>query len=387
MRFAYLVWRSLLRKKARTLFTVLSILVAFVLFAYLGAIRLAFSLGVDVTGQDRLLTIHKVSLIQPLPIAHLGRIEATKGVTAATHATWFGGKYQDEYEGRFGIFPVDPTSWMRMYPEYLLPEERMRAWLANRTGAVVGRKTADDFGWKVGDRIPIQATIFFKADGSGVWEFDLEGIYEGDKSGVDETLFFIHYDYFNEARSERIRDLVGWFVVRIDDPEQAKAIADRIDSNFANSPFETETTTEKAFVQSFASQIGDIGAILRWVLTAVFFTILLVAGNTMAQSVRERTGELAVLKTLGFSDRLVLALVLAESLGLAALGGAIGLLVGWLMVQLGGDPTGGGLPIFHVPPRDLALGAGLALVLGLATGTLPALRAMRLRIVDALRRA
>jgi len=385
LNLAHLIGRNLLRRKARTLFTLLSVLVAFVLFAYLAAIRLAFTLGIDVAGKDRLIVIHKTSLIMPLPISHLTRIAQTEGVTAVTHATWFGGKYQDYPEGRFGIFPVDPAGWLAMYPEFVLPPEQMQAWLADRTGAVVGRKTAEDMGWKVGQRVPIQATIFHKADGSGTWEFTIDGIYSGRERGVDETQFLVHYDYFNEARSELARDLVGWFVLRIGDPEHAADVARRIDQTFANSFYETETTTEKAFVQGFANQIGNIGKILRAVMTAVFFTILLVAGNTMAQSVRERTSELAVMKTLGFTDGKILVVILAESLLLSGLGGGLGLLTGWLAVSTG-DPTGGFLPVFFVPSRDWVIGAGFVVVLGLASGLLPALQAMRLRIVDGLRR-
>jgi putative ABC transport system permease protein len=385
MKYLPLVLRNLLRRPLRTLFTLLSITVAFLLFAYLAAIKLAFSMGVDVTGQDRLLAIHKVSLIQPLPLSYLGRIKATPGVVDAAHATWFGGKYQDEHEGRFGIFPVVPEDYLRLYPEFLVPEAQKKAWFANRTGALVGRKTAEDFGWTVGDRVPIQGTIFPRDDGSLTWEFVVEGIYEGAERGVDETAFLLHYEYFNEARTY-LEDMVGWYVVRVEDPAQSAEVARRIDAGFANSSFETETSTEKAFVQGFANQIGNIGAILRAVLTAVFFTILLVAGNTMAQSVRERTNELAVLKTLGFTDGVVLALVLAESLLLSLSAGGIGLGIGWMMVQAG-DPTGGGLPVFEFPPRDVLAGAGLALALGLVAGLLPAVQAMRLRIVDALRRA
>lgn len=385
MSHLHLIWRGLMRKKARTLFTLLSVVVAFVLFAFLAAINIAFTLGIDVTGENRLLIIHKTSLILPLPKSYENRLVAIEGVTAATHATWFGGKYQNYREGRFGIFPVDPRGWMDMYPEYLLPEERMRAWLANRTGAVVGRKTAEEMGWEIGQRVPIQGTIFRKADGTDTWEFVIEGIYDGAEAGVDETLFLFHYDYFNESRPEITRDLVGWYVVRIDDPDNAAAIADRIDATFANSFYETETSTEKAFVQGFANQIGNIGKILRAVMTAVFFTILLVAGNTMAQSVRERTSELAVLKTLGFTDRKVLGIVLAEALMLSGLGGGVGLLLGGAGVARG-DPTGGYLPVFFVPGRDWVLGIALVVGLGLASGLIPAVRAMRLQIVDALRR-
>jgi putative ABC transport system permease protein len=384
VKYAYLIWRNLLRKKIRTGFTLLSILVAFVLFGYLSAINIAFSMGVDVAGADRLLTIHKVSLIQMLPASYQGRLTAVPGVVEVTHATWFGGKFQDR-ENRFPVMPVKPEEYLSLYPEFILPEDRARAWSQNRIGAIVGRSTAERYEMEIGDRIPIQGTIWRREDGSDNWEFVIEGIYEGADAETDETIFFFQYDYFNEARAGG-KDMVGWYVVRIDDPDNAAAIVERIDDTFANSPHETKTSTEKAFVQGFANQIGNIGAILRWVLAAVFFTILLVAGNAMAQSVRERTGELAVLKTLGFSNLKVLTLVLAESLVLAMLGGGGGLLIAWALVRGFGDPTAGFLSVFVFPLRDVGIGVVLVVLLGLATGLLPALRAMRLTIVDALRR-
>lgn len=382
MKFVHLVWRSLLRRKARTLFTTLSIIVAFVLFGALMALRGAFTMGIELAGADRLVMIQKVSFIQPLPLSHQGRIRAAEGVTAVTHSSWFGGIYQDP-KNFFAQLAVEPEPLLQMYPEYVLPEDQKRAWFANRTGAIVGRALADRFGWNVGDRVPLQPTIWRKADGSA-WEFTIDGIYDAGARGTDVTQMFFHYDYLNEAR-EFGRDLVGWYVVRVSDPNQADQVAQRLDALFANSPFETKTSTEKAFVQAFASQIGDIGSILIAVLVAVLFTILVVVGNTMAQSVRERTGELAVLKTLGFTDGRLLGLVLLESCLLALLGGGIGLTLAWL-ITLGGDPTGGFLPAFYLPARDLLLGVGLILALGLVAGLLPAWQASRLRIVDALRR-
>jgi len=331
-----------------------------------------------------LLTIHKVSLIQMLPASYRGRLTAVPGVVEVTHATWFGGKFQDR-ENRFPVFPVKPEEYLSLYPEFILPEDHARAWNENRIGAIVGRATAERYEMEIGDRVPIQGTIWRRADGSDNWEFVIEGIYEGADEETDLTLFLFQYDYFNEAR-ERGKDLVGWYVVRIDNPDNAAEIVQRIDDTFANSPHETKTSTEKAFIQGFANQVGNIGAILRWVLGAVFFTILLVAGNAMAQSVRERTGELAVLKTLGFSNVKVLALVLAESLLLAVMGGGLGLLIAWILVRGFGDPTGGFLSVFIFPVRDVGVGVVLVVLLGLATGLLPALRAMRLTIVDALRR-
>jgi putative ABC transport system permease protein len=249
---------------------------------------------------------------------------------------------------------------------------------------VVGRTIAEKFGWKVGDTIPIQATIWRRAGGESTWEFVVRGIYTGAEEGTDTTQFLFHYDYFDEARWAG-KGMVGWYIIRIDDPEKAAEIAQRIDAQFANSSYESKTETEKAFVQAFAKQVGDIGTIIAAILSAVFFTILLVAGNTMMQSVRERTNELAVLKTVGYSNHLVLALVLVEALVLAGVGGGLGLGLAWLLIRQG-DPTGGALPIFFFPPRDIVLGATIALLLGVATGILPAFQAMRLRVVEALRR-
>ena len=383
MKFLPLIWANLMRRKVRSLFTLLSILVAFLLFGYLSAIKLAFSMGVDVVGADRLVLRHKVSLIQLLPQSYQARIEQVKGVVDVAHQTWFGGVYQDP-KSFFMQTPVEPERFFRLYPEFIVPADQMQAFMRNRTGAIVGRATAERFGFKVGDRVPIQGTIWRKKDGGTTWEFDVVGIYDGAEKGTDTTQFLFRYDYFDEARWTG-EGLVGWYTIRIDDPDRAAQIAESIDALFANSPYETKTETEKAFVQAFAKQVGDIGTIAVAILSAVFFTILVVAGNTMAQSVRERINELAVLKTLGYSNRRVLALVLMESCALAVIGGGLGLLLGSWLISLG-DPTDGALPIFFFPAHDQILGWALVIVLGMLTGILPALQAMRLRIVDALRR-
>ncbi len=383
MKYLHLVLRSLTRRKLRTIFTVLSIIVAFVLYGYLAAIRQAFRMGVDVTGADRLLTIHKVSLIQPLFASYLPRIQAIPGVTDVAHATWFGGIYQ-EPKNFFAQLAVDPERYLRLYPEFLLPDEQRAAWLSDRTGAVAGRAIAEKYGWKIGDRIPIQGTVWRLADRVSTWEFTLRGIYDGREKGTDTTQFLFRYDYFDEARQFG-QGLVGWYIVRIADADEAAQVASRIDGTFGNSAAETKTSTEKAFAQSFANQVGDIGAIIRFIVGAVFFTLVLVAGNTMAQSVRERTSEFAVLKTLGFTDGKVLGLVLAESLLLVGVAGGAGLALGFVLVGLG-DPTGGILPFFFFPARDVALGIAMVIGLGLVTGIPPAVRAMRLTIVSALRR-
>lgn len=385
MKYLALLFANFRRKRLRTFFTVGSIFFAFLLFGLLGAIKLAFELGVDVAGADRLILINKVALIQPLPYSYQARIEQVEGVEAATHANWFGGIYQDP-KNFFGQFAVDPEGYLDLYPEILLSEEEKKAWLADRIGAVAGRATADRFGWKVGDRIPIQATFMRRKDGNDTWEFNLVGIYEGAEQGTDTTQFLFHWDYLEEARAFG-EGLVGWYIVRVDDADRTAEIAEDIDTRFANSPYETRTTTEKAFVQAFASQIGDIGSIVTYVVTAVFFIILLVVGNTIAQSVRERTSELAVLKTLGFTGGRVLGLVLAESCLIALVGGGLGLALSYPLVAGVAKMLERYLPIVYLPPEHMVTGIALIFGLGLVAGLLPALQAMRLPIVEALRKA
>jgi putative ABC transport system permease protein len=382
MKFLQLVLPNFKRHILRTILTVLCVIVAFVLFAYLGAIRNAFSFGVSVAGADRLIVRHKVSLIQLLPQSYEVQIERVEGVSDATHATWFGAIYKDP-KNFFGQMPVKPEEFMRMYPEFKLPPEQMQAWLKTRTGAIVGRTTADRFGWKVGDKIPLMGTYWRSKEGDQLWTFDLVGIYEGSPE-TDTSNFFFRHDYFDEMRRGG-QGMVGWYYIRVADPKNAEDVARRVDALFENSPAETKTETEKAFVKGFAEQAGNVGAIVIFILGAVFFTILLVAGNTMAQSVRERMSELGVMKAIGFTDTQVLTLVLIEALVIAVVGGGIGLLLGYLAVS-GGDPTNGALPVFIVPTRDLILGAIYVVLLGVVSGVLPALYALRLNPVDALRR-
>ncbi|MEM7584619.1 MAG: ABC transporter permease [Acidobacteriota bacterium] len=382
MKYLHLLWANLRRKKIRTSLTLLSIFVAFALFGVLSAIKAAFGVGVDITGIDRLLTIHKVSIIQPLPISYLNRIKATEGVSDAAFAVWFGGIYQ-EPKNFFAQMAVEPEDWLRLYSEFVLPEDQKQKWFSTRTGAVVGRVTAERFGWEVGDRIPIQGTAWRPQDGSS-WEFDLVGIYEGAEKSTDETQFLFHYDYLDQAMGGNL-GIVGWYVLRIDDPQGSVEVAERIDQQFANSSNETKTSTEKAFVQSFANQTGNIQQIVTGIVSIVFFTLLLVAGNTMAQSVRERTGELAVLKTVGFTDRQVMAMVLGESLLVAILGGGAGLLMVWWLTQTT-DLGGTMFPTLFMPVSALISGFGFAILLGFVTGAVPAWQALRLNIVNALRK-
>jgi putative ABC transport system permease protein len=383
MKFLHLVWCNLKRKKLRTSLTILSILVAFVLFGLLCAVQQALVGGVEMAGADRLIVRHKVSIIQLLPESYKARMERIPGVALATHQTWFGGWYQDR-KNFFMQNPVVPEEFLDIHPEFLLPPEQKQAWLATRTGAIVGRKTATKFNWKIGDKVPIQNPYWSQPDGSKTWAFDIVGIFDGKENGTDTTPMFFRYDYFEEARTGG-KGLVGWYTIRIKEPERAAEIAKLVDLEFENSPSETKTEPEGAFVQGFAKQLGNIVLIVSLIMAAVFFTILLVAGNTMAQAIRERTGELGVLKAIGFTNGLVLWLVLAESCLLTVLGGVLGLGLAVLLTA-GGDPTGGMLPMFYFRKQDLILGLGISLLLGILTGLIPALQAMRLQVANALRR-
>ncbi len=383
MKFLGLVFSNLKRRKLRTALTLLSILVAFLLFGFLCAIKEAFTAGVTLAGADRLIVRHKVSLIQSLPFSYEQRIVNVPGVTATAHQSWFGGIYQ-EPKNFFASIPVEPEKFLAMYPEFLLPAVEKEAWLKTRNGAIIGRTLADRFKWKVGDHIPLTSPIWGEPAGQPNWDFEVVGIFDGAKKGTDTSGMYFRYDYFDEART-REKGVIGWLGVRVHNPDQAAEVAKRIDEEFANSPYETKAEPEGAFAAGFAQQVGDIGTILVAVLSAVFFTILLVAGNTMSQAVRERTEELGVLKAMGFTNELVLVLVLLESCVIAAVGGVAGLALGWIIIS-SGNPVPQLLPIFYLPARDILLGLGVVVVLGLVAGFLPAIQAMRLRIAVALRR-
>lgn len=384
MKYLPLLLTSLSRKKLRTLFTLLSIFIAFLLYGYLGAIRAAFESGVDVAGADRLIMTDKVSIIQLLPFSYKNRILATEGVDVAVQATWFGGYFQ-EPRNVFAQFPVDPEQYLEIYPEIVLTAEERAAWLRDRSGALIGRALADRFDWQVGDRIPVISPIWQNKDGTRTWEFNISGIFDAGKDGFDTSGMLFHHEYFKQGRAFG-DGLVGWYVIRVTDPEQAEQIARRLDDQFANSSNETRTVPEKAFMQGFVNQVGNIGAIFAAIVSVVIFTLLLITANTMAQSVRERTGELAVMSILGFSRLSLLGLVFLESFALAILGGGIGLGLAVLLVETGGDPTNGFLPAFFVPDRILWSGVALVLLVGLLSGAFPASRALRLQHVDALRR-
>lgn len=384
MKFLHLIWCNLRRKKLRTSLTLLSIIVAFILFGFLSAIQQALVGGVALAGADRLVVREKVSIINLLPVSYEARMDRIPGVDFSTFQTWFGGIYQDP-KNFFMQNPVEPEKFLKIHPEIILPPDEAKAWLATRTGAIVGRRTAERFHWKIGDKVPIRSTIWSQANGNLTWTFDIVGIYDGRDKGTDTTPMFFRYDYFDEARQFG-KGQVGWYTIRIKDPSQAAEVAKRVDAEFENSPAETKTEPEGAFIQGWAAQLGNIVLIVSSILGMVFFTILLVTGNTMAQAVRERTGELGVLKAIGFTNARVVALVLAESCLLTVLGGIIGLGLALAITPVIAQPLAGLLPMFFLPTRAVFIGFGLSIALGLVTGIFPALQAMRLRVADALRR-
>lgn len=382
MKFRGLIFANLFRKKLRLILTIGSFAVALFLFAFLAVVRGAFTRGADIEGADRLVTINRVSIIQPLPLAYRDKMQRIPGVEAVTHNNWFGGVYQDE-RNFFPQFVIDVENQRKVFPELVVPDDQWQNFVKDRQGAIAGAKTAQRFGWKIGDRIPIKSTIY---GGNSTWEFNLDGIYHSTHAGGDESQFWFQWDYLEEKVPERFKGNVGWYVIKLDNSDKAVSVAKAIDEMAANSSFETKTETESEFAASWVKQFGNIQFLIITIGSVVFFTLLLVTGNTMAISVRERVGELAVLKAIGFSDRWVLFFVLAESLTIALVGGMLGLGLALLAIPALGAALNGLLPTLILSPAVLSLGLVIALFVGVVSGILPGIGAMRLRVVNALRR-
>ncbi len=373
---------NLFRRRTRTILTLLSVIMAFLLFGLLQSINSIFNAGADFVGATRLITQARVSFTQPLPISMVPKLESVPGVARVAYSQWFGGVWQENTP--LFAFSVDPQRYHDVYPEWVMPGEQWQAFAKTRTGMVAGKQLADKYGWKVGEKIPISSNIYPQKNGSKSWVFDLVGIYDGKDEAAKKLTnqLFINYDYFDEANLFG-RGRTNFFILKLADGNQAAAIAKTVDAMFENSPDETKTQTEKDFNLGFVKQVGDIGLIVRWILFAVFFTLLLVVGNTMAQSVRERIPELAVLKTLGFSDGDVLGFVLAEALALCLCGGLVGLVLATLAGAGVARATGGQYQL-NVDLKVWLIGVAAIALMSIAVGLLPALRARRLRIVDAL---
>ncbi len=381
MKYFKLLRVSLFRKKIRTLLTILSFAFAMLLFGLLVIIRLGFNQGLEVAGADRLFVMNRVTFVQPLPMSYGNQISQIHGVKLVTYASWFGGFYQVE-RNQFPQFAIDMETWRKMYPEFKLSDAEWKAFVEDREGAIVGSGTAKRFGWKVGDRIPLIGTAF-----PGTWQFNVRGIYTGTRPQDDITQFWFPWDRLNEAvpSGNFWKDSPGWYVVRLTSQDEAVNVIKKIDQTFANSSAETKTDTESAFMAGFINQMGNIQLILMAVGGVVFFTLLLVTGNTMSTAVRERTPELAILKALGYSNVFILFYVLAESISIAFVGGTIG--IGFAkLISMGGSPVPSMMPLWYLPMTEVLYGMLIAITIGAVAGLIPAVSASRLRVVEALRK-
>ena len=382
MKYLHLVWSALFRSRTRTLLTLLSVVTAFLLFGLLDAVRTACIASCNVAGYDRMVVASRLSITQMLPMRLEAQIRQVEGVDKVARAAWFGGIYRDQ-RNFFPNFSVG-EGWFDVYPEYVISEAHEAAFEATRNGAVVGEALAEKYGWEVGDMIPMQATIF-PTNGSNDWQFKLVGTFKlaDEKRKGEESVLYFRWDYFNEA-NDFVKDRVGWWMVTLEDPSRADAVAKAIDKLSENSDHETRTQSEQAFNQSFVKQFADIGMIVTAIVGAVFFTLLILTGNTMVQAVRERIPELAVLKTIGFTDRSILGLVLAESVLLLLIGGLLGLALAALAMPAVSAGSGGMIQLGTMPADTWGIGVALMLAMGVLVGLIPAVRAMRLNIVDAL---
>ncbi|HKW57846.1 MAG TPA: FtsX-like permease family protein [Candidatus Acidoferrum sp.] len=382
MKFRKLVFANLFRKKIRLTLTIGSFAIALVLFTFLAVVNSAFNRGIDIAGADRLVVVNRVGLMLTMPISYDDQLRAIPGVKYVTHDHWFGGVYQDE-KNFFPQFVIDPENHLKVYPEFIVPPEQWNNFVKDQQGAVVGAKTAKRFGWKVGDRIPIRNSIYGPTK---TWEFNLDGIYHTEKPDGDESQFWLQWKNFDENVPAALKSTAGWYILRLDSPDDAVRAGREIDAKFANSSFETKTETESAFQAGFAKQFGNIEFLILTIGSVVFFTLLLVTGNTMAISVRERTGELAVLKAIGVTDRTILFLVLAEAAAIAFVGGLLGLVLAWAAIPGISAALTGLLPPLLLSKAMLSLGLLFAVFVGVVSGLIPGINAMRMRVANALRR-
>ncbi|HVN18793.1 MAG TPA: ABC transporter permease [Dongiaceae bacterium] len=385
MKFASIILANLGRAKVRLLLTIGSIATAILLFAYLAVVNRVFTLGADVASAERLIVMNRAGFLGTVPLSYRDKILQIPGIKVITHDNWFPGIYQDGKE-QFPQFVIDPESQRQVFPELILPEDQWQAFLRDRQGAILGRKTAERLHLRIGDRVPLVSTLY----GSDTWEMNLVGIYHGKRAQTDETQLWLRWDYFEEKAPAQAKGQVGWFVLRVENPDDAARIAKTIDEKFANSSNETRTQTESAFVADFVKQFANIKLLILAIGSVVFFTLLLVTGNTMAVSVRERVRELAVFKAIGFSNRSVLTLILAESLAIALVGGLVGLILAALTIRATADTLSALLPGLDLGlPQLLTLGPlGLlvAAIVGVISGIMPGISILRLRVVNALRR-
>lgn len=376
MKYARLVWSNLMRSKRRTVLTLASVAVAFFLFATLASVLTTLASVTETGSESRLATRNAIGITFDMPQSYHERLRGTPGVREATHVSWFGAVYVDPKDF-FAQFAIDPVVYFDMYPEVLVPEDQLRAFREERTAAIVGRKLMERFGWRLGQTVTLQGTIW-----PGDWEFTIRGVYEAEDPSFGEETFYFHFDYLYELSNQTARH--GWYILELEDPDQAGAVSARVDAMFENSTAPTKTETERAFQAGFVTMWGNVGFLVRAIGTAVFFAILLIAANTMMMAARERTGEVAVLKTLGFRDGQLASLVIVEALLISLLGGFLGLMGAKLMFE-SSDPLASFLPGFSVAIGTIGAGLAIAALLGLVAGAVPAWQSARLSVVEALR--
>ena len=379
----YLIFKNLVRNKMRLFLTVFATFIAFLVYGLLTAFQIALDSGVELSADDRLVVVNKINFTQPLPIAYVNKVRAVDNIVELTHLNWFGGYYQDP-KNQIVMMAVEPESFLEVFTELKVSPEARESWVNNRQGLIAGESIAKNLGWKVGDRIPVNSNIFSQNDGRTDWDFDVSAIYTGEDPQTDTNSVYFHYEYFNETKSFG-KDYVGWLGVRTTSPDLNEKVIHDIDDMFANTPFETETVPEKAFSKAFLEQIGNLGLILTSVVLAAFFIILVIVGNSMVLTIRERTKEIGVMKTLGFTSPRVFFMVLAESLLLAIIGGTLGLLAANMLVNIVNElPIQ--LPTLVLDGSVIVKAVLIMLALGFVTGIIPAVNAMRLNIITALGR-
>jgi putative ABC transport system permease protein len=383
MVFLKLFYRNAFRHRLRTLLTILGITVAILAFGLLQTVVSAWYAGANASSSTRLISRNAISLIFSLPIGYRERIRSIEGVAAISYANWFGGVYVTE-KNFFPNFAIEPKSYLELYPEFILAPEEKRAFFLDRKGCVIGKKLAERFGWKVGDTIPLKGTIY-----PGTWEFVVRGIYTGMEKSTDESQFFFHWEYLNESLKKtaaRRADQIGVYVIGLKNPKAAAEVSLAVDSAFKNSLAETLTETEKAFQLSFVSMTEAIVMVIRIVSFVVIIIIMVVVANTMAMTARERIGEYAIFKAMGFQAHHIAGMVFGESLFITTSGGCLGIFLTFPVARKFGEVMGNFFPVFQVDRSTLYMDLAFCLIVGIVAGVFPTWRAVRIKIADGLRR-
>ena len=393
MNVSTLAVKNLLRNKFRTILTLVAVMVTILAFLGLRTVITSWYSGVEHSAKDRIATRNKVTFIMPLPRSFVDKVRANVdkqgqplGIKDATWANWFGGKNLQHENEFFATLATDPPSMLTVYDEITVPEDQKQAWLANRRGALVGDVLAKKFDWKPGDKVNLEGTIF-----PGTWEFEISGIYSATKRSVDRSTFWFHWDYLNETVKGSSKDKIGWIASRIDDPKRSAEISKKVDELFADGGDQTLSMSERQMQMSFMGMFTAVLTAIDVVSLVLLLIMMLILGNTIAMAVRERTNEYGVLRAIGFMPRHLMMFIMAESSVVAMLGGGLGVLFGYAVINKGMGPMleenmGGFFPYFRVDPRTAVIALVLAMLLGILGAAMPAYRASKLNVVDAIRR-